>query len=344
LEHLGNLDVQALLRGGQLHASLDVGRHDDPVENEADRMADRVMQMGTPSPAPNAQRGNAPGSSSSSLGGGKPLDAAERSFFEPRFGVSFEGVRIHTGPQAAQSAATVRASAYTVGSDVVFGQGRYQPGNGEGKRLLAHELAHVAQSRAPGAKSATPVIRRAPLQADGVVLYDDTEVFKAPARNYKDGVLSKLAKDTRVEVTGEVGDFYQVTAGATSGFVLRRKVDLPAALDEKYRPEPNRRIVPPAAPQPANTPVTPPAGWKIKTPTVHTVAISDDVVAQRDPYKSTPIGTQIFETVDGEELLFIPDWHRHPDTPEERARLEKTGQLGLLNWHRGCSSYEKIKP
>ncbi|HEU0015940.1 MAG TPA: DUF4157 domain-containing protein [Longimicrobium sp.] len=78
---------------------------------------------------------------------GRPLDAAARADLEPRFGHSFADVRVHTDSRAAESAAAVGARAYTVGRDVVFGAGGYAPASGEGRRLLAHELAHVVQQR-----------------------------------------------------------------------------------------------------------------------------------------------------------------------------------------------------
>ena len=76
---------------------------------------------------------------------GRPLDAQTRAFMEPRFGHDFGQVRVHTDERAAESARAVNAHAYTVGRDVVFGAGRYSPGTQEGRRLLAHELAHVVQ-------------------------------------------------------------------------------------------------------------------------------------------------------------------------------------------------------
>jgi hypothetical protein len=78
---------------------------------------------------------------------GQPLNPATRAFMEPRFGYDFTRVRLHTDPLAARSAESVAAQAYTVGSDVVFGAGRYSPTTGDGQRLLAHELAHVMQQR-----------------------------------------------------------------------------------------------------------------------------------------------------------------------------------------------------
>jgi uncharacterized protein DUF4157 len=76
---------------------------------------------------------------------GQPLDPATRAFMEPRFGRDFSQVRVHTDDKAAESARTVNALAYTVGRDVVFGDGQYAPGAAEGRRLLAHELTHTIQ-------------------------------------------------------------------------------------------------------------------------------------------------------------------------------------------------------
>lgn len=79
---------------------------------------------------------------------GRPLDTATRGFMQQRIGRDFSGVRVHTDANAAASAHAVGAQAYTVGSNIVFGAGRYAPGTRDGTRLLAHELAHVAQQGA----------------------------------------------------------------------------------------------------------------------------------------------------------------------------------------------------
>jgi hypothetical protein len=82
-----------------------------------------------------------------------------RSFFEPRFGQDFGSVRIHTGPEAAEAAQGVRARAFTIGRDVVFGGGEYQPTSARGQRLLAHELTHVVQQQSAGAGRETTIQR-----------------------------------------------------------------------------------------------------------------------------------------------------------------------------------------
>jgi hypothetical protein len=80
-------------------------------------------------------------------GGGRPLSDPERSFFEPRLGADFGGVRIHTGSRADEAARSIHADAFTTGRDVVFRSSAYRPGTAEGTRLLAHELTHVVQQR-----------------------------------------------------------------------------------------------------------------------------------------------------------------------------------------------------
>jgi hypothetical protein len=78
---------------------------------------------------------------------GTPLDDATRAMMESRFGRSFADVRVHTDTHAASSAAAIDAAAYTAGTHIVFGAHRFEPHTTEGRRLLAHELAHVVQQR-----------------------------------------------------------------------------------------------------------------------------------------------------------------------------------------------------
>lgn len=92
---------------------------------------------------------------------------------QQRFGYDFSRVRVHTDAEAARSADVVRASAYTVGSHVVFASGRYSPETNQGRRLLWHELTHVLQQRnAAGSDSGAPVqiaaFDEAERQADAV--------------------------------------------------------------------------------------------------------------------------------------------------------------------------------
>ena len=80
-------------------------------------------------------------------GGGRPLDAALRTEMEGRLGAGFGDVRIHTDAVSAVSARSVQARAYTVGNEIVFDEGVYEPSSPAGRRTLAHELTHVIQQR-----------------------------------------------------------------------------------------------------------------------------------------------------------------------------------------------------
>lgn len=87
---------------------------------------------------------------------GRPLENTTRLFFETRWERDFSAVRLHTDNVAAESARALSARAYTVGSNIVFAAGEYAPATNTGRRLIAHELAHVLQQ----ATSGTRVSRR----------------------------------------------------------------------------------------------------------------------------------------------------------------------------------------
>src|SRR3712207_1422922 len=80
-------------------------------------------------------------------GGWSPLDADTRADMESRLGHDFGDVRVHTDAAAHDSARSLNAQAYTVGSDVVFQRDRYDPASAGGRLMLAHELTHVVQQR-----------------------------------------------------------------------------------------------------------------------------------------------------------------------------------------------------
>jgi hypothetical protein len=145
-----------------IRRKAEIGPVDDPLEREADQVADAVVS-GRPighiggATAGKAQRkcaaceaGDRPPENSTEMaakavsGGGAPLTAEERAYFEPRFGQDFSHVRLHTDAGAAEAARTIGARAYTTGRDIAFATGQYRPGSQDGRRLLAHELTHVA--------------------------------------------------------------------------------------------------------------------------------------------------------------------------------------------------------
>jgi hypothetical protein len=143
-----------------------VGASNDPLEREADRVAQQVLSAPAEARFENAlprvqrfttQPGSgvevAPPSVDQALAEtGRPLDSATRNDMEWRFGHDFSRVRVHSGVAAERSARELNANAYTLGQHVVFGAGRLSPDSRAGRRLIAHELAHVIQQ---GAESMT---------------------------------------------------------------------------------------------------------------------------------------------------------------------------------------------
>lgn len=89
-----------------------------------------------------------------SLSKAEPLPAELRSRFETSLSRDLTGVRLHTDADSAEAARLLGARAFTLGPDVYVGSGRYDPGSTEGARLLAHEVAHTVQQRAPSSSHA----------------------------------------------------------------------------------------------------------------------------------------------------------------------------------------------
>jgi hypothetical protein len=113
-----------------IQAKLPVGAPDDAYEREADRMAAQATGSGRQLPDP--------------------------AFFSSRLGHDIGKVRIHADERAARAARSLNARAFTLGSDVFFGVGEFLPETAAGRRLLVHELTHVAQQ-----STMTPCIQRA---------------------------------------------------------------------------------------------------------------------------------------------------------------------------------------
>ena len=158
----GDHEHQPVTNSGAV-TPLVVGEPNDEYEREADWMASAVMGAGasaTPPSAPPSLRRRLSRSARTADGApgvappivhdvlrsdGAALDPATRLEMESRFDADFSAVRIHWDARAAESATAVNAVAYTVGRDVVFASGQYAPHSDDGRRLLAHELAHVVQ-------------------------------------------------------------------------------------------------------------------------------------------------------------------------------------------------------
>lgn len=82
---------------------------------------------------------------SSARGGGQPLDARLQQSMEQMMGADFDGVKVHKDILSEQLNISIKSRAFTIGKDVFFRQGMYDPGSRAGKTLIAHELTHVMQ-------------------------------------------------------------------------------------------------------------------------------------------------------------------------------------------------------
>ncbi len=171
-QSIGNQAVQRLLRSRTIQAKLNISQPGDPFEQEADRVAEKIMRMPAPavqrscascadggSPCPECEAENekavqrrvrpsiesveesVPEHSLLDPASGRPLATSTRAFFEPRFGVDFGDVRLHTGEAATQTAARIHAAAFTYGRHIWLGKGESEQNN----NLMAHELTHVVQ-------------------------------------------------------------------------------------------------------------------------------------------------------------------------------------------------------
>jgi len=187
------------------------------------------------------------------LGGGRPLASAERAFFEPRIGADLAGVRVHDGRAADSASKAINARAFTLGSDIAFARGEYQPGTDTGRRLMAHELAHVVGDgedglhtgvRRKGGKAKDPdplcasydstgTLATAESQADELAKKDDPEKRMELVRTLKaihrcaneedkkhiqDYMISKLGEEPAKEIWKEAGTAFGGYRGVFPGY------------------------------------------------------------------------------------------------------------------------------
>ncbi len=139
-------------------SDLTLGAPNDGLEREADQAADAILRD-APAAQTRVSRKAAASPANPAVpveptlatridsmsGRGTPLPNPVRRFFEHRLGTDLGATRLHTDAGAAETARALGADAFTVGRDIAFASGRYQPTTAPGGRLLAHELAHVAQ-------------------------------------------------------------------------------------------------------------------------------------------------------------------------------------------------------
>lgn len=201
-----------------VQAKLTVGPPEDEYEREADSVAEQVMSM----PQPRVQRkgeeqedsllmqeklklnnhedmgtqdGTVPISVERVLASsGRPLEMALQKDMAQCFGHDFSHVRVHSGEAAERSAREMNANAYTSGQNIVFGEGRFEPGTHEGRRLIAHELAHVLQQATAGAATtlrAQPNKKPSPKKPKPKI----PKICGRPSRKVSDNSITKINID-----------------------------------------------------------------------------------------------------------------------------------------------------
>lgn len=244
---------------------LKISQPNDPAEIEADRMTDEVMRMpvhesetlaisavpsnlkrkcatcngdkvaihrktlpsneGIPSQAPEHVH-------HATSSGGRLLDRETRNFFEPRLGYDLSGVRVHIDGTAAESARAVGAKAYTLGNNIVFGNGEYRPESKTGRHLLAHELVHVAQQsmemshtlyRTPASKVSCATHLPLVIRSTGTTVADPVGVITAAedrANEMFDAVIEELDFTRQRIVAGAPVGWPTISDALAEGLVL----------------------------------------------------------------------------------------------------------------------------
>jgi hypothetical protein len=132
--HGGGRSMQVILRVDSAEAARELaglfGRRDDNgVASDADEHVDRAATSS-----------------------GQPLPGDLRDRFETSLDADLSDVRVHTGGDSAMAAGAVGAKAYTVGNDIHFGEGQFDPGSADGMHLIAHEVAHTVQQHGQPAR------------------------------------------------------------------------------------------------------------------------------------------------------------------------------------------------
>jgi hypothetical protein len=176
-----------------------------PMEEEEELLQTKEVSGSTLELAPSVES-----QINSVRGRGQPLPESARALFEPRFGQDFSHVRIHTDSQANESAKSVNALAYTVGTDIVFATGQYTPETESGKKLMAHELTHVVQQKTDGSNYIQRDLALTPPNPDvAEPVLSDAEIRDAidfNNRGYQSDVIRLIQDVVGAGVTGTMDE------------------------------------------------------------------------------------------------------------------------------------------
>jgi Domain of unknown function (DUF4157) len=179
-------------------------------------------------------------------GSGQRLPDSTQHYFEPRLGHKFDHIRVHSDETAAEAARSLNARAFTLGNDVVFGAGQYQPYTTAGRRLLAHELVHTIQQERSAAHNAVSTIQRSigfEFQTKNILTTNMGYMFRRKFPNKKgaeffhkgkSGV--ELQSDTGSVVEFETAPFRKWSELAAQ---IQEAVDIARSLNETFGTKPS---------------------------------------------------------------------------------------------------------
>ncbi|MDQ6764441.1 MAG: DUF4157 domain-containing protein [Bacteroidota bacterium] len=152
------------LQGPETEKKKEIQKMDDPMKEEKEKKKTNNIQAKQEAGTNTASQNISSGVDNSS-GKGNQLPPKVLNEMSSSFGADFSNVRIHNDSDAVNMNRELQAQAFTHGRDIYFNQGKYNPGNSEGKFLLAHELTHVIQQEA---LSKGDNIQKSPLAAAAI--------------------------------------------------------------------------------------------------------------------------------------------------------------------------------
>lgn len=237
-----SIPVFANDQANRIQRRTSIATFDDPLEAAAEAMAETVMrapvagrveqrpsshqarvweprrpalaQRFAPSLPEPVRPGSAPRDTvaeelRATTGRGSPIPDATRRFMERRIGSDFSQVRIHATGYSDRLSEALTAQAFTVGRDIYFRSGQYQPDSVSGKRLLAHELTHVVQQAArPGLIQR---LIRTPYPWRGIILPAiGANIRSSPDSSDPANILDAIPRGQPVTVIAATGNWLRV--------------------------------------------------------------------------------------------------------------------------------------
>jgi hypothetical protein len=216
-------------------------------EEEAEKISMSIMKMSKPSainyqPSANNYEQTQISEIMSSKGSGHGLDDNTRSFMGDRFGYDFSHVRLHNDSFAARKSNELNAAAFTIGRDVFFNAGRYNPSSTSGRRLLTHELTHVVQQThqsqiqrlirtslvtCPVGQNPYRADRRASTLLDNAINLIDSAIAERPANPaHADVVTVSNAMRTAFRLNPANNDHWTLAAPHFGLLLIRRRLEI----------------------------------------------------------------------------------------------------------------------